>query len=114
MPCRSIVVQGKTVICPDWLPEKGWSFCGHGYVIYTSRKKQTLIRRGERMSRVIARVLSGEKWNPEVHVHHADTKMNNCPAELIQLPPELYVKESARCPYTGRFITPEELRRMLA
>src|SRR5579863_2632449 len=91
--CRPIIIQGLAVICPDWLPEKGWSLNNKGYPIYTSRRTNFWIGRGEKMARVIIRVLleeCGLTLDPAVQVHHADHKLINCPLKLIVLPPELH------------------------
>lgn len=51
-------------------------------------------------------------------IHHQPTakgKLCWCPHNLIEIQDVLHVKqEPPRCPYTGRFLDAEELRRMLA
>lgn len=52
------------------------------------------------------------------HIHHQPNprgKLCWCPENLIEIQDVLHVKpEPPRCPYTGRFLDAEELRRMLA
>lgn len=43
------------------LPEKGWSIHSKGYVIYTSRRKKSGVRRGARLHREVFNRLAGKK-----------------------------------------------------
>lgn len=51
-------------------------------------------------------------------IHHQPNPLGKlcwCPHNLIEMQDCLHVKpEPPRCPYTGRFLTAEELRRMTA
>lgn len=114
----TIIIQDQRVTLADWLPKNGWSFDDKGYVIYTSRRKQCLIKRGEKLHRVTMRVLmidKGIELTDEMHVHHQDfNKANNCPCNLIACPMLFNPRSAVRCPYTGRYMSKDEYLRMVA
>ncbi len=112
--CKVILVSGLPVTCPDWLPDYGWQINEKGYVRYTSRRVQPLIKRGEYMQRIILRVLGGEI--PEGHhAHHQDNnKLNNCPGNLVRCPCEFNPSSALRCPHTGMYMSLNEYRRVYA
>jgi hypothetical protein len=112
--CQVITVGGREVHCPSWLPARGWSIHSKGYVIYTSRKKQPLIRRGEFMHRVIIRVLAETDLDPEIHVHHQNNcKTFNCPLNLLAVPACMNPATAIRNPFNGQYMTADEYRRKI-
>lgn len=113
---QSISVAGLTVTCPAWLPSRGWSLHTKGYVIYTSRKKQSLIKRGDYMHRVVMRALAGGNLPTEVQVHHqTHNKGDNAPRHLCAMPQALNPAPNSRfrCPWTGQFLSAAEYQRRM-
>lgn len=102
-----ITVAGKfSVRIPGWLPTKGWSIDGRGYVIYTSRGTSTGIKRGALMHRLVFEHILGRPLLSEEHVHHMDfNKRHNCPGNLVVVPACMNPGSPLRDPITGQFMS---------
>ena len=112
---QTILIGGKPATLPDWLPPSGWSLDPKGYACYTSRRKQPLIKRGERAHRVIVKALLGRPLDPEMHVHHqSGNKLDNAPSNLVYMPACFNPTNARKCPYTGRYMSLQEWKKSYA
>lgn len=110
-PTNVFVVGGGYVTAPEWVPRKGWSVHSKGYIIYTSRKKDS-IKRGTRLHRFVMERVLGRPLVEGEHVHHMDFhKTNNCYCNLLLLPCEFNPSCALRDPYTGQFMSISEYQR---
>jgi len=101
----TITVAGKPAVIHRSLPPRGWSLSTKGYVIYTSRKRNSL-KRGKKAHVAAIEDLTGKPFPPGMHVHHMDfDKRNNCPCNLVLMDDALNVSPARRCPYTGHFMS---------
>jgi hypothetical protein len=67
--------------------------------------------RGMYVHRVMWELVSGRPVPAGFQIHHQDwDKFNIAPENLICLPAELHEPRQLRCPYTGRFLSPDEYR----
>lgn len=114
------------------LPPKCWyplDYSRRSYLKWGGRYTNTKIVRGSYVHRVTMEVLICEgvmirssEQRPlrlsdlaVMEVHHQDgDPWNNCPQNLTLVPACLHIKGThSRCPYTGRFMSIEELERSL-
>lgn len=101
--------QTKTAYIPDFLPSKGWSVNTRGYLIFTSRVKGSVIKRGERAHRVVVSKLAGRELLVAEVIHHMDfNKLNNLPHNLLMCPVSFNPTNAIQCPVTGRLMSKEK------
>lgn len=70
--------------------------------------------RDKYVHRVVFEKTASRDVRPGFQVHHQGSKLCFCPHNLIELPEEFNRRSALRCPYTGRFISWNEYRRMVA
>lgn len=115
MCCNRVAINNRTYIIPTFLPITGWSINSKGYLIYTSRRRNSPIKRGDTLQRVVVKHLAALrdiKLPDEYHVHHQDSnKLNCCPFNLVVLPLCLNPVPVKRDPYTGHFLNHTQYER---
>jgi hypothetical protein len=100
-------------LTPGVLPSRGWSRHAKGYLMYTSRKKNPAVKRGQLLHRAIIEAILGAAIPPGLHVTHLwpFNKQTRLPHELMVAPPEFNPSPSRRCPYTGHFLSADQWQR---
>lgn len=100
------------LVLPTALPQTGWSLDQKGYVMYTSRKKDSPIKRGARAHREYMKIVVGRELTSEEVVHHQDfRKAHNCGTNLILMPRCFNPSSARRDPYTGEYMSVADWQR---
>lgn len=116
--CKRVQVNTKgrqvTLVVHKNLPSKSWGVQSKGYAHHVRRAAQ-----GKRIATYAHRLTLLELGvRPEqlvnMHIHHQDNnKLNNCPYNLVLMPPEFNPTSSKRHPYTGQYIGKSEVEKLM-
>ena len=104
--CKPILASRQIARVGFNMPSKGWSLNAKGYVIWTSRRTNCVLKRGALAHRAIVETLLGRELPFDIQVHHQDgNKLNCCPFNLIAMPRGMNPSNATRDPYTGEYMS---------